>query len=49
MAAAVTDGDKDRFVLIFSPLKRFVTPSVPIERIVFVLLQVGGIFEGKTV
>ena len=41
VAAAVSDREKDQFVLLFGLLESFFTPGIPVHGIVFVLLQIG--------
>jgi hypothetical protein len=49
MAAAVSDRDKNRFMLMFRPFECFIAPWIPIQRVVFVLLQIGGILKYKSI
>ncbi len=44
VAAAVTDREKDRFILSFCFLECFITPGIPVDRIVGMLLEIGGVF-----
>ena len=49
VAGAVADGDEDRLVLLLRFVKGFVAPGVPVDRVVLVLLQVGGVFVLESV
>ena len=49
MAGRVADRQQDRFVLIAAPPPALLAPRPPVDRVVFVLLQVGAGFVGEAV
>ena len=44
VTGGVADAEKNRLVLLLRPLKSFLTPGIPVHRILPVLAQIGGAF-----
>ena len=49
MTGGITDGEKDGLVGLFGGLKGFLTPWIPVHRIVCVLKEVRGFFLDQTI
>jgi hypothetical protein len=45
----IADADQDGFVFPLRPLKGFITPGIPVNRIVRVLKKIGTAFECETI
>ena len=44
VAGGITDGQKDRFVLLAGKLKCFFRPGVPVDRVMGMLQKIGAFF-----
>ncbi len=44
MTATISDAEENGFVFAFSGFKGFITPRIPINRIILMLEEVGGFF-----